>query len=66
MNDEKKGKVRVEPSGRLMKLPPYLFGAIDVLKRDAFSKKLDGIPPQEAASMIIGTLNKLWSEAGLD
>jgi len=32
---------------------------------EPFSKKLDGIPPQEAASMIIGTLNKLWSEAGL-
>ena len=32
---------------------------------EPFSKKLDGIPPQEAASMIIGMLNKLWSEAGL-
>ena len=32
---------------------------------EPFSKKLDGIPPQEAASMVIGLVNKLWSEAGL-
>ena len=32
---------------------------------EPFSKKLDGIPPQEAASMIIKMVNKLWSEAGL-
>ena len=33
---------------------------------EPFSKKLDGIPPQEAASMVIKMVNKLWSEAGLD
>ena len=32
---------------------------------EPFSKKLDGIPPQEAASMVIGMVNKVWSEAGL-
>jgi sugar phosphate isomerase/epimerase len=33
---------------------------------EPFSKKLDGIPPQEAASMVIDMVNKLWTEAGLD
>ena len=33
---------------------------------EPFSKKLDGIPPQEAASMVMELLNKLWSEAELD
>ena len=32
---------------------------------EPFSKKLDGIPPQEAASMVIKLVDKLWSEAGL-
>ncbi len=33
---------------------------------EPFSKKLDGIPPQEAAGMVMELLNKLWSEAELD
>ncbi len=36
-------KVKVEPSKKLTELPPYLFGAIDVLKKEARSKKLDVI-----------------------
>lgn len=36
-------KVNVEPATKLKKLPPYLFGAIDVLKREAYRKKLDVI-----------------------
>ena len=32
---------------------------------EPFSKKLSDIAPQEAARMVIDTLNKLWSEAGL-
>ncbi|MGM0567797.1 MAG: LL-diaminopimelate aminotransferase [Elusimicrobiota bacterium] len=40
---KKTNKVDVEPTDRLRKLPPYLFGAIDVLKREAHRKKLDVI-----------------------
>ncbi len=45
MNNKKseKIKINVEPTRRLKKLPPYLFGAIDVLKREAYRKKLDVI-----------------------
>jgi len=32
-----------EPSGNLKKLPPYLFGVIDILKQKAYQKKLDVI-----------------------
>ncbi len=41
--EKKKNVVRVEASRKLRQLPPYLFGAIDVLKRDAYRKKLDVI-----------------------
>ncbi|MFW6133993.1 MAG: LL-diaminopimelate aminotransferase [Elusimicrobiota bacterium] len=40
---EEKERVKVEPSKKLKQLPPYLFGAIDVLKKEAFRKKLDVI-----------------------
>ncbi len=45
MNEKKKKikKVSVEPAKCLKELPPYLFGAIDVLKREAHRKKLDVI-----------------------
>ncbi len=45
MKDKKKKikKVSVEPAKCLKELPPYLFGAIDVLKREAHRKKLDVI-----------------------
>ena len=33
----------VRPSEKIKKLPPYLFGAIDILKSRAFRKKLDVI-----------------------
>ncbi|MCD6423841.1 MAG: LL-diaminopimelate aminotransferase [Elusimicrobia bacterium] len=33
----------VNPSKKIKNLPPYLFGAIDILKARAFSKKLDVI-----------------------
>lgn len=36
-------KIKFEASDKLKKLPPYLFGAIDVLKREAHRKKLDVI-----------------------
>jgi len=44
-NSKNKNRCRlsIEPSRKLKELPPYLFGAIDVLKRDAHSKKLDVI-----------------------
>ncbi len=32
---------------------------------EPFSKKLDGIPPQEAATMVSKMLDKVWSDAGL-
>lgn len=35
--------INVEPSAKLKQLPPYLFGAIDVLKRDAHRRKMDVI-----------------------
>ncbi|MFH1415923.1 MAG: LL-diaminopimelate aminotransferase [Elusimicrobiota bacterium] len=43
MKDKKRKKVSVEASAKLKQLPPYLFGAIDVLKKEASSKKLDVI-----------------------
>ncbi|MEA3505997.1 MAG: LL-diaminopimelate aminotransferase, partial [Elusimicrobiota bacterium] len=36
-------KVNVEPARKLKELPPYLFGAIDVLKQEARSNNLDVI-----------------------
>ncbi len=33
----------MQSADKLMKLPPYLFGAINVLKQNAYSKKLDVI-----------------------
>ncbi len=38
-----KEKITVEPARKLNQLPPYLFGAIDVLKKEAYRKKLDVI-----------------------
>ncbi|MDA3792225.1 MAG: LL-diaminopimelate aminotransferase [Elusimicrobia bacterium] len=38
-----KKKINIEPSRKLKELPPYLFGAIDVLKREARNKNLDVI-----------------------
>ena len=45
MNPKKKQnkKVSVKPAEKLDNLPPYLFEAINILKREAFSKKLDVI-----------------------
>ncbi len=45
MTPEKKKKpvLRVDPSRKLKELPPYLFGAVDVLKKEAYRKKLDVI-----------------------
>ena len=40
---ERAPRVQVDPSKKLRELPPYLFGAIDVLKREAYRKKLDVI-----------------------
>jgi len=37
------GFVSMKPAEKLIQLPPYLFGAIDVLKKDAYAKKLDVI-----------------------
>ncbi|MFH1783650.1 MAG: LL-diaminopimelate aminotransferase [bacterium] len=33
----------MRPADKLMKLPPYLFGAINLLKQEAYKKKLDVI-----------------------
>ncbi len=43
MNKKNNKKVKVESASKLQMLPPYLFGAIDVLKGEAHKKKLDVI-----------------------
>ena len=35
--------MKFKPSEKLIKLPPYVFGVINVLKQEAYQKKLDVI-----------------------
>lgn len=41
------------------------IGCDGPITAEPFSKKLDAILPQEAASMVVKIVSKLWSDAGL-